>query len=62
MKPISSDPIGEPVNEGLATFRMIDRAFKAWCQRRKFDEPELRRYTEEQVRRAASRKNSRRKT
>lgn len=61
MKSISTDPIGEPVNEGMATFRLIDRAFKSWCQRRKLDEPELRRYTEEQVRRESARRNSRRK-
>lgn len=61
MTPIRTDPIGEPMNEGYGTYRQIDRAFKAWCQRRKLDEPELRRYMEGQVRAAASRRNRRKK-
>lgn len=62
MTPIRTDPIGEPMNEGYGTYRLIDRAFKAWCERRKFDEPELRRYVEDQVRKSASRRNSRKKS
>lgn len=62
MTPIRTDPIGEPVNEGRYTHRVIDRAFKAWCERRKFDEPELRHYVEDQVRKSASRRNRRKKS
>lgn len=61
MTPIHTDPIGEPVNEGYGTFRLVDRAFKAWCQRRKLDEPELRRYMEGQVRAAKAMRNRRKK-